>query len=69
MASVKVSISELAEEYLFDCQARKLSPRTIGGYKKLLNLFQQYLRETEFITTMDELTPQAEHFLSQGQKL
>ena len=58
MASVKVTLEELAQEYLFDCQARKLSPRTIEGYKKLLSLFQKHVREAEFITTLDELTPQ-----------
>ena len=55
MASVMVTISELAEEYLYDCQVRKLSPVTIKGCRTLLNLFQRYLMEVEFITTMDEL--------------
>ena len=59
MGSVKVTISELAQEYLFDCQARKLSPKTIEGYRKLLNMFQRFVGVTEFITTLDELTPQA----------
>ena len=58
MAGVKVTVQELAEEYLFDCQARKLSPRTIEGYKKLLGMFLRRTAEDEFVTTMDELTPQ-----------
>ena len=53
MASVKVTIGELVEEYLFDCQARKLSPKTIEGYKKLLGMFQRFLGEDEYITTKD----------------
>lgn len=59
MASVKVTVEELAQEYLFDCQTRKLAPRTIEGYRKLLNMFIRHVAETEFITTLDELTSPA----------
>ena len=55
MAGVKVTMAELAEEYLLDCQARKLSPRTIEGYRKLLGVFLRRIAKDEFITTMDAL--------------
>ena len=47
----------LVKEYLFDCEARNLSPRTIGGYRKQLGYFLRYLRDFQNITLLEDLRP------------
>ncbi len=47
----------LVKEFLFDCQSRNLSPKTVSGYQKQLGYFLDYLSRRHSITQLEELKP------------
>ncbi len=47
----------LAKEFVFDCQARELAPRTIRNYEKQISYFIRYLEEVQNVTLLEELKP------------
>ncbi len=47
----------LVKEFLFDCQARNLSHRTVENYKKQLRYFLDYLSSNHNITTLEDMKP------------
>ena len=52
-----LSMKTLVQEFLFDCQVRNLSPRTIHNYEKQLNYFMRYLKEAQGVEALEELKP------------
>lgn len=52
-----MELKMLIQEYLFDCRARELSPRTIHGYEKLLRYFLEYANNVINIHMLQELKP------------
>ena len=47
----------LAKEFVFDCQARELAPKTIRNYEKQVGYFVRYLAEVQNVRTLEELQP------------
>ena len=47
----------LVKEFLLDCQARNLSPRTISGYKMQLGYFLHYLSREHGVLTLEGMKP------------
>ena len=45
-----LSMKTLVQEFLFDCQVRNLSPRTIHNYEKQLHYFTGYLKQAQGVT-------------------
>ena len=52
-----LSMKTLVQEFLFDCQVRNLSPRTIHNYEKQLNYFMRYLKEAQSVEALEDLKP------------
>ena len=52
-----LSMKTLVQEFLFDCQVRNLSPRTIHNYEKQLNYFMRYLKEAQGVEALEDLKP------------
>ena len=50
-------LQDLKSEYIFHCQCRKLSERTIKNYEMLLRLLLAYLEEDKGVTTLEGLQP------------
>ena len=47
----------LAKEFIFDCQVRNLSPRTVKNYEKELSYFVRYLAEEHNVEVLEDLKP------------
>lgn len=47
----------LAKEFIFDCQVRNLSPRTVKNYEKELSYFVRYLAEEHNVEVLENLKP------------
>ena len=47
----------IVKEFLFDCQARNLSPKTVANYRKQFSYFLLFLSRDQKITTLEELQP------------
>ena len=52
-----MELKALSQEWLFDCQARQLSPNTIYAYRLGIGYFLQYLEEEHNVTTLEQLRP------------
>lgn len=52
------NLLDLMEMYLTDCQLRKLSPKTLEGYRKLLQPMLIWLGDNEQVDTIGDLVPQ-----------
>ena len=52
-----LSMKTLVQEYLFDCQVRNLSPRTIHNYEKQLHYFTGYLKQAQGVEVLEDLRP------------
>ena len=52
-----MELTMLAKEFVFDCQARELAPRTIRNYEKQISYFIRYLEEVQNVTLLEELKP------------
>ena len=52
-----MTMEMLAKEFIFDCQARELSPRTIRNYEKQISYFVRYLAEIHSVNHLEELKP------------
>ena len=50
-------INDAIEEYLLECQIRKLSKRTVQNYGVLLKLMSRYLQDKQAIETLEEIKP------------
>ena len=50
-------LQNLKNEYLFHCECRKLSPKTIKNYEMLLRLFFNYLEREQGIVALEDLCP------------
>lgn len=47
----------LVQEFIIDCQARNLAPRTIHNYEKQLDYFTRYLKEAQGVEALEDLKP------------
>ena len=52
-----MTMEMLAKEFVFDCRARELAPRTIRNYEKQIGYFTRYLEEVHHVNTLEELLP------------
>ena len=52
-----MTICELEKEFLFDCEVRELSKKTIHNYEKQLKQFEAFLRGACAVEHLDELKP------------
>jgi len=48
-------LSDLLLEFEFNCQVRKLSPRTIGNYKKQIQYLLNFLEQEYSVTVLEEV--------------
>jgi len=51
------NLMDLLEMYLTDCQVRKLAPRTVAGYRKMLRPMLLWLGDNEQVETVGDLVP------------
>lgn len=59
----------LADEYLFECECRKLSSKTVENYRKQITYFLEYLKNEYGITKLEEVkTQHIKHYLMSKQK-
>ena len=49
-------LMDLMEAYLTECEIRKLAPKTIEGYKKLLRAMLLWLSDNEQVERLSDLT-------------
>ena len=54
----QTNLMELMEMYLTECQLRKLAPRTIEGYRKMLRPMLLWLGDNEQVEAVGGLVPQ-----------
>lgn len=52
-----MTMEMLAKEFVFDCQARELAPKTIRNYEKQVGYFVRYLAEVQNVRMLEELQP------------
>ena len=52
-----MTMEELKNEFILDCKARNLAPRTIGNFEKQLNYFVRFLEERQDVKKLEELKP------------
>jgi len=52
-----MTMEALGKEFVFDCQARELAPRTIRNYEKQISYFLRYLEEVHGVKALEELRP------------
>ena len=50
-----MTISELIQEFIFDCEVRELSARTTHNYEKQLKQFEAYLCGSCAVERLDDL--------------
>ena len=50
-----MTMEELKNEFILDCKARNLAPRTIGNFEKQLNYFVRFLEERQDVKKLEEL--------------
>lgn len=50
-------LSSIRDEFVFHCQTRKLSPRTVRNYEKQINYLLRFLEQEHDITTIEETAP------------
>lgn len=50
-------IETLAQEFLYDCQIRELSPLTVNNYRKQLSMFLNFVDSECGVTMLEELKP------------
>ena len=50
-------LMDLMDAYLTECEIRKLAPKTIEGYKKLLRAMLLWLSDNEQVERLSDLTP------------
>lgn len=51
-------LKDLAEEFIFNCQCRKLSEKTIHNYKLQLGYLLDYLSKEHDVTELEKVKPQ-----------
>ncbi|NLT64189.1 MAG: site-specific integrase [Clostridiales bacterium] len=51
-------LKDLAGEYIFNCQCRKLSKRTVHNYELILGYLLDYLSQEHGITELEQVKPQ-----------
>ena len=51
-------LKNLSKEYLFDCECKKYTKKTISGYEKSMNYLLSYLEQEFKVATLEELKPQ-----------
>ena len=54
-----MQLETLVREFLFECEIREYTPRTVENYKKQLRHFTEFLRDYCYVETLEEL--QASH--------
>ena len=50
-----MELEMLVKEFVFDCRARNLAPRTIRGYEKQLGYFLKYLLREHSVSKLEDL--------------
>lgn len=50
-------LSDLVNEFLFDCEIRALSELTVSNYRKQLKKFLLYLETTHGVTALEQMRP------------
>ena len=51
-------LSTIREEFVFNCQCRKLSEKTVGNYKKQIGYLMSFLESEHAISDIEDVTPQ-----------
>ena len=54
-----MQLETLVREFLFECEIREYTPRTVENYKKQLRHFTEFLKEYCSVETLEEV--QASH--------
>ena len=52
-----MQLETLVKEFLFECEIREYSEKTVGNYKKQLRHFTEFLRDQLQVETLEELEP------------
>lgn len=50
-------LSELLQEFVFNCECRRLSPKTTSNYRKQIEYLTRYLKEEHRIETLERVQP------------
>ena len=50
-------LSDLVDEFLFDCKVRALSELTVNNYRKQLKKFLLYLETAHGVTALEQMRP------------
>lgn len=62
-------LSDACTEYLFSCQVRRLSPKTIDNYRKQILYWQRYLDEVCSVQEVEKVRPiHIKNFISMRQQ-
>ena len=57
-------LTDVREEFVFHCQCRKLSPRTIKNYEKQINYLLRFLQQEKGVAHIEDVNPkQVKEFL------
>ncbi len=64
-----MKLTDALEDFIFQCECRRLSPQTIRNYQKQVTYLLDYLRIQHQITELEEVTPQmVKQYLLEMQK-
>ena len=50
-------LSSIRDEFVFHCQTRKLSPRTIRNYEKQIDYLLRFLHDEHGISVIEDVSP------------
>lgn len=56
---VKKDFDFYIDEYMCDCQSRRLRPKTMNSYEQTLRLFERWIREHEGLESPSEVRTQS----------
>lgn len=51
-------LKDLSEEFIFNCQCRKLSKKTVHNYKLQISYLLNCLSQEHGVTELEKVTPQ-----------
>ena len=52
-----MQLKTLVEEFLFECEIREYSEKTVENYRKQLRHFMEFLQEHHAVTTLEAIEP------------
>lgn len=50
-------LTTVRDEFIFHCQYRKLSPKTVGNYAKQIDYLLRFLRQEKHTVHIDDVCP------------